>query len=148
MKRDIVVVAASGNRPQGETDYGFSDYDAEPGDGDGEDAADDFFPAGYDDVVAVNATAGGLPNSDEVDVRGFVLQNSQTDVAAPTYDAVVGGHQRRHLPAVGWNRDVVGRRRGQRGRRHAPVLVPAGLGQADRRAPEGHRQRHRRRPRD
>ena len=88
VKRDIVVVAASGNRPQGETDYGFSDYDTEPTDGDGEDAADDFFPAGYDDVVAVNATAGGLPNSDEVDVRGFVLQNSQTDVAAPTYDAV------------------------------------------------------------
>ena len=146
VKRDVVVVAASGNRPQDETDYGFADYDAEPTDGDGEDAADDFFPAGYHDVVAVNATAGGLPTPTTVDVRGFVLQNSATDVAAPTYDAVTRRTQRRHLPA-----DEASRRRGRRPRSagSSPCSGPGTrrTGQADRRAPEGHRQRHRRRPR-
>ena len=47
------------------------------------------FPAGYDDVVAVNATAAGIPVTEgEIDVRGSVLQSSAIDVAAPTYDAV------------------------------------------------------------
>jgi membrane-anchored mycosin MYCP len=88
VQRDVVVVAASGNRPKADVDYGYGDFDTKPVDGHGEDAAQTFFPAGYPDVLTVNATAGGLPNSDDVDVREFVLQNSRTDVAAPTYDGV------------------------------------------------------------
>ena len=88
VRRDVVVVAASGNRPKEDLDYGYGDFDENPTDGHGEDAATTFFPAGYPNVLTVNATAGGLPNSDAVDVREFVLQNSRTDVAAPTYDGI------------------------------------------------------------
>ncbi len=82
---DVVVVAGSGNRPV-EGDPLFAEFgEVEHG----EDAAGAVFPAGYDDVVAVNATAAGIPVTEgEVDVRGSVLQSSATDVAAPTYDAV------------------------------------------------------------
>lgn len=84
---DVVVVAASGNRPIEDTDPLMTTYgELRPG----EDVAGAIYPAGYaDDVVAVNATIGGHP--DEVaggDPRAFVLQNSATDVAAPTYNAV------------------------------------------------------------
>ena len=81
-----MVVAASGNRPDDETDNLFTDYgELQPG----EDVADVIYPAGYDNVVAVNATAGGHPD----ELNGFeasseVLQNSATDVAAPTYGGV------------------------------------------------------------
>ena len=56
----------------------------------GEDAVEDVFPAGYlDQVVAVNATAGGyLVDGEPGEVRDWVLQSSATDVAAPTYRAV------------------------------------------------------------
>jgi len=87
VRRDVVVVAASGNRPK-DDDFANEDFDDQPIDGNGEDAAKKFFPAGYPNVLTVNATAGGLPNSDDFDVRGFVLQNSRTDVAAPTYDGI------------------------------------------------------------
>ena len=85
-RADVVVVAASGNRPDDETDSLFTDYgELRPG----EDVADVIYPAGYDNVVAVNATAGGHPD----ELNGFeasseVLQNSATDVAAPTYGGV------------------------------------------------------------
>ena len=89
-RADVVVVAASGDRPSEETDPLFSTYgELKPG----EDAAADVFPAGYDrGVVAVNASAGGHPDElDDFDVRGTVLQSSATDVAAPTYAAVSVG---------------------------------------------------------
>lgn len=84
---DVVVVAASGNRPTEDTDPLMATYGVlQPG----EDVAGVIYPAGYAaDVVAVNATIGGHP--DEVaggDARTFVLQSSATDVAAPTYNAV------------------------------------------------------------
>ena len=82
---DVVVVAGSGNRPV-EGDPLFTEFgEARTG----EDARDAIWPAGYDDVVAVNAAADGLAATEgEVDVRGSVLQNSATDVAVPTYGAV------------------------------------------------------------
>jgi membrane-anchored mycosin MYCP len=85
--RDVVVVAASGNRPTDDTDPLLAKYgEYRPG----EDAVGDVFPAGYlDPVVAVNATADGyLVDGEPGEVRDWVLQNSATDVAAPTYRAV------------------------------------------------------------
>lgn len=81
---DIVVVAASGNRPaEGDPLYAEFGYDGGPRPL-GEDAADGVFPAAYDEVVAVNATAEG---SDEMP-GDTVLQSSATDVAAPTFGAI------------------------------------------------------------
>lgn len=83
--QDVVVVAGSGNRPvEGDPLFGeFGEVRT------GEDARGAIFPAGYDEVVAVNATARGVPATEgEIDVRGSVLQNSATDVAVPTYGAV------------------------------------------------------------
>lgn len=84
--QDVVVVAASGNRPTEDTDPLLPTLGTLlPG----EDAATQIYPAGYDDVVAVNATLAGSPEEAEGgDVRSFVLQNSATDLAAPTYGAV------------------------------------------------------------
>lgn len=86
---DVVLVAASGNRPEDDSDRLlwplFGDGGSQTGPG--EDAARVVYPAGYDDVVAVNATMGGYPG-DEQTLDSFVLPNSQTDVAAPTYFGV------------------------------------------------------------
>jgi membrane-anchored mycosin MYCP len=85
--RDVVVVAASGNRPADDSDPLLTQYaEYRPG----EDAVEDVFPAGYlDQVVAVNATADGyLVDGEPGEVRDWVLQSSATDVAAPTYRAV------------------------------------------------------------
>lgn len=83
---DVVVVAASGNRPTEEGDPLQAQYaERLPG----EDAADEIFPAGYDHVVAVSATLGGHPDEAEGgDASTYVLQSSRIDVAAPTYGAV------------------------------------------------------------
>lgn len=80
-RADVVVVASSGNRPQeGQLNYDrFAEYRA------GEDAAGSVAPAGYDHVVAANATVAG---AGDVDLSDFVLQSSATDVAAPTAGAV------------------------------------------------------------
>lgn len=80
-RHDVVVVAASGNRPHDETDPLFDQFAERTGT---EDAAGFVFPAGYPGVVAVNATSGD-PLADD---RDDVLQNSATDVAAPTLGAV------------------------------------------------------------
>ncbi len=85
--QDVVVVAASGNRPVDDGDPLLAEYgEYRPG----EDAVEDVFPAGYlDQVVAVNATADGyLVDGEPGEVRDWVLQSSATDVAAPTYRAV------------------------------------------------------------
>ena len=82
---DVLVVAGSGNRPV-DGDPLFAEFGEIKN---GEDAVTAIFPAGYDPVVAVNATADGIPTTEgEVDVRGSVLQSSATDVAAPSYGAV------------------------------------------------------------
>lgn len=88
-KKGVVVVAASGNRPAegAEFDTDFADV----GDTAGyrqEDAATFLFPAGYDNVVAVNSTDGGAEGSSLLDA---VLKNSQTDVAVPTYGGISYG---------------------------------------------------------
>jgi membrane-anchored mycosin MYCP len=87
VREDVVVVAASGNRPKEEDQFGFGDFAVGvPSDREaGEDAATYFFPAGYEQVLTVNATGAGWSSGD---VREYVLQNSMTDVAAPTYNAV------------------------------------------------------------
>ena len=78
----VVVVASSGNRPQQGQLNAAALGTFHPG----EDAAGLVYPAGYPNVVAVNATAGGVRG--QVDLHDYVLENSRTDVAAPTYDAV------------------------------------------------------------
>ena len=86
IKRDVVVVAASGNRPTEEGEFAYGKFsDDPPTDSEaGEDAASVFFPAGYDDVLTVNASGEGFG----LNPIASVLQNSQTDVAAPTANAV------------------------------------------------------------
>jgi membrane-anchored mycosin MYCP len=83
---DVVVVAAAGNRPQdGEPfDEDFGDDRAEPA----EDGAKVLFPTGYDDVVSVSSTADG---SGETDPTAYVVRNSNTTVAVPTFGAVSYG---------------------------------------------------------
>ena len=77
----VVVVAAAGNRPADDTDPVLGDFagDARPG----EDAARVVYPAGYLPVVAATSS---VPRG--VDAREFVVQNSATDIAAPTIDGV------------------------------------------------------------
>lgn len=79
----VVVVAAAGNRPEEGQPFDtlFGDDGPEPD----EDAADHLFPTGYDDVVSVSATSDGSPDPD---ASAYVLRNSNTTVAAPTYWAV------------------------------------------------------------
>lgn len=84
---DVVVVAASGNRPKEDTDPLHAAYgELRPG----EDARREIYPAGFvDDVVAASATIDGHPDAvDPGDARAFVLQSSAIDVAVPTYGAV------------------------------------------------------------
>lgn len=83
---DVVIVAASGNRPaEGDPLAAQFPASARPG----EDARDAVFPAGYaHDVLAVSATAAGAPSTGTTDAASAVLYNSATDVAAPTAGAV------------------------------------------------------------
>ena len=79
--RDVVLVAASGNRPvEGQERY------SELGGGPraGEDVGGTIFPAAYDGVLAVSATSAGVPG----DAGDPVLLSSDVDVAVPTYGAV------------------------------------------------------------
>ena len=80
-KKGVVVVAASGNRPTSEDDPVLGDFFGEPLPG--EDAARVVFPAGYDSVVAATTS---VPRG--VDARDFIVQNSATDIAAPTSEGV------------------------------------------------------------
>jgi membrane-anchored mycosin MYCP len=88
-REDVVVVAASGNRPSDESDplwaeFGYSGASERPP---GEDAGDAVFPAGYSHVLAVSASADGAEALTS-DAGEYVLQSSAIDVAAPTYGAV------------------------------------------------------------
>ena len=95
----VVVVAASGDRPDEESEPLYADYGPDEETGrvgsepqPGEDAARDAWPAGYDDVPTVVAAASTAPPG--VDVVGSVLQSSAIDVAAPTSGAVGYGMNR------------------------------------------------------
>ena len=109
-RNDVVVVAASGDRPDEESDPLYAQYgpgagagadtgstggstasgepDATGGSGAGEDAARDAWPAGYD-LPTVVAAATTVP--DGTDPTSVVLQSSAIDVAAPTSGAVSYG---------------------------------------------------------
>ncbi len=80
-QQGIVVVAAAGNRPTDEDDPVLGDFAGEPLPG--EDAARVVYPAGYDSVVAATTS---VPRG--VDARDFIVQNSATDIAAPTSEGV------------------------------------------------------------
>jgi membrane-anchored mycosin MYCP len=89
---DVIVVAASGDRPTQDGDPLYAEYGGVDDDSDGaaagEDAANDAWPAGYDNgnVVAVAAAAPDGASSADI-----VLRNSAIDVAAPTLDLVAYG---------------------------------------------------------
>ena len=79
----VVVVAPTGNRsdrlPEGMPSYFAEEHQA------GEDAAPWIHPADFDGVLGVSATPGG---ADSPDPTAYVMENSNTDVAAPTAMAV------------------------------------------------------------
>lgn len=83
-RADVVVVASAGNRP-GDDDEFAEDFHKD-GPGPGEDAADIMFPTGYGlpYVVSVTATTAG---SGETDPTPYIVLNSATTVAAPTFGA-------------------------------------------------------------
>lgn len=87
-KQDVVIVVGSGNRPQEEGQAGFDDYGEQVP---GEDVAGQIFPAAYgDDVLAVSATAQGVPGEEGAvaDAADTVLLSRDIDVAVPTYGAI------------------------------------------------------------
>ncbi|WKN48793.1 S8 family serine peptidase [Nocardioides sp. Arc9.136] len=87
---DVVVVAASGNRPE-EGDPLYAEFGLEEGQDappPGQDAAGQVWPAAYPRVLAVSSTADGSGAPDATDV---VLQNSDIDVAVPAFGAISYG---------------------------------------------------------
>ncbi|GAA1150466.1 S8 family serine peptidase [Nocardioides aquiterrae] len=84
--RGVLVVAAAGNRPQqGDPfDDEFADGTAAPD----EDAVEILYPTTYDEVISASTTADG---SGSADVTEFVVKNSNTTVAVPTWDAISYG---------------------------------------------------------
>ncbi|MDN4171974.1 S8 family serine peptidase [Nocardioides sp. SOB77] len=98
---DVVVVAASGNRPREEGDFLYEELGPEPdesaeggeeapatGPRPGEDARGLVWPAAYPGVVAVSSTADGTGAGD---ATGEVLLSSDIDVAVPTFGAISYG---------------------------------------------------------
>ena len=88
LREDVVVVAASGDRPEQETDplYGtFGQDEDDDSTAHGEDAIGLVWPAASPrrKVLAVNTSAPA-----DVDLTASVLPNSDTDVAAPTLGGV------------------------------------------------------------
>ena len=102
----VVTVASTGNRPRndpGDTgsalvpDEQYGEFRP------GENARDVVHPAAYDPVVGVNASMAG---TDGADPHEYVLENSATDLAAPTSGAVSytvnGGTCVLSTPATSW----------------------------------------------
>ena len=77
-----VVVAPTGNRSTELPSDMPSTFEAHQS---GEDAASFIHPADYDDVLGVNASPAGSTNPDPTN---WVMENSMTDVSAPTAGAV------------------------------------------------------------
>ncbi|HEU5037889.1 MAG TPA: S8 family serine peptidase [Nocardioides sp.] len=84
--RGVLVVASAGNRPERDApfDDDFADGTAAPG----EDAVGVLYPTSYDEVISASSTADGTGSAD---VTEIVVQNSNTTVAVPTYDAISYG---------------------------------------------------------
>jgi membrane-anchored mycosin MYCP len=82
----VVVVAPTGNRPGSDAPVPGLPASYAEGYQAGEDAAPYIHPADYPDVLAVNASMGGLDPA--TDATSYVMENSMTDVAAPTAGAV------------------------------------------------------------
>ncbi len=78
----VVVVAPTGNRSTELPSDLPSTFESHLS---GEDAAPYIHPADYDNVLGVNATPAGSSNPDPTN---WVMENSMTDVAAPTAGAV------------------------------------------------------------
>jgi membrane-anchored mycosin MYCP len=78
----VVVVAPTGNRSTELPSDMPSTFEAHQS---GEDAAPYIHPADYDHVLGVNASPAGSTNPDPT---AWVMENSMTDVAAPTAGAV------------------------------------------------------------
>ncbi len=103
--KDVVVVAATGDRPEdSDALYSLFGYDGEDPPH-GEDARAELWPAKHPSVVGVNASASVLVEDEVVpgDAADSVLRSSATDVAAPTADAVsvaVDGRSTCLLPDV------------------------------------------------
>ena len=81
-RRDVVIVAATGDRPI-DGQPGFEEYGGAPAPG--EDVSGQVLPAGYDGVLGVTSTAGGVASAD---ASTSVLLSLDIDVAVPTYGAV------------------------------------------------------------
>jgi membrane-anchored mycosin MYCP len=82
----VVVVAPTGNRPGDDAPVPGLPASYAEGYQAGEDAAPYIHPADYPDVLAVNASMGGLDPG--IDPTSYVMENSMTKVAAPTAGAV------------------------------------------------------------
>ena len=102
----VVTVAPTGNRPRNDAGDSGSALVPEEQFGEfqpGENARDVVHPAGYEHVLAVNASMAGAGG---VDPHEFVLANSATDLAAPTADGVSytvnGGTCVLREPATSW----------------------------------------------
>jgi membrane-anchored mycosin MYCP len=87
LARDVVVVAATGDRPA-DGQPGFEELGGGPAPG--EDAAGTIHPAAYDGVLGVTSTAQGVPSDGGAgaEATASVLLSSDVDVAVPTYGAV------------------------------------------------------------
>lgn len=81
---DVIVVASAGNRPDDDDEFA-ADFEDE-GPSPTEDAAGLMFPTGYGmpRVLSATATTGGFG---ETDPTPYVVLNSATTVAAPTFGA-------------------------------------------------------------
>jgi membrane-anchored mycosin MYCP len=89
-RRDVIVVAASGDRPTEDFEPLYGDYGDELGEdtdepSSGEDAAKDAWPAGSESSNVVAVAAAAPDGSDSADI---VLRNSAIDLAAPTFGLV------------------------------------------------------------
>lgn len=98
----VVTVAPTGNRPSQETESfvvpeEFDEFAP------GENARDVVHPAAYEHVLAVSASMTGAESADP---HQYVLENSSTDLAAPTAGGVSytvnGGTCRLSEPATSW----------------------------------------------
>ena len=102
----MVTVAPTGNRPRNDTGDTGSALVPEEQFGEfrpGENARDVVHPAAYDEVLAVNASMAGTGGADP---HLYVLENSATDLAAPTAGGVSytvnGGTCVLSTPATSW----------------------------------------------
>lgn len=82
----VLVVAAGGDRSEPDAGSPLDDFSGEEGIPPGENAAGEAWPAAVPSVLAVGASAQGADASSSI-----AVQNSDVDVAAPTYGGVSYG---------------------------------------------------------